>query len=747
MTLCARIRFAALIGACVFICLTPTGSSQEKPKTKTNGVNALTEMTLIHSPASPKIDGILDDPAWKDDPLPTGEWLTYNPLYGTQIVQRTKVWATYDNTALYFAFHCIDPEPDKIRATISRRDTILNSDDWVGLSLDSLGNHQSSYEFMVNPHGVQADLLNSSSSGETAAPDWVWESAAKLTEDGYTAEIRIPFKTIRFKSGAEVRMEVLFWRRVSRLGMSVSWPDLPPGPSIFARHAPLILHNVKRPLTLELIPNVTYALNQTRSLPDRWTTDSKPDGGITAKYGISSSVALDGTFRPDFSQVESDMFQVEVNQRYPLFFSEKRPFFMEGMGTFELAGNGGDGNMRTAVHTRRIIDPIYGLKLSGTLGKVSFATLSSADRAPGNTDPSDPLFEKKKYFDIGRALYSLGKGSYIGGLVTDTELGDSGYNRVVAGDLSLQIGEHHKIAATAFSTHSRDFDGSNPRRGMAGQLSYSYDTKKQTFLTQIEHYDKDFQMDTAFYKRTGITTDWTYYSYSLYPNEQKYPWFKRFEMFAWASGGRDQIQKGDERFAIGGIRFYFTRQGNFQIDYGAGQEAWAGNIFHYRRVRINANAQLFRWLNVEGELRIGSAIFYDIENPFLGKSDSIKLACTLQPSEKLSQEISWDRVVFNRASDGSHVYTLDILNAKTTYQFSKHFSARAIERYDSSRKQVLMDYLVSYEPVPGTVAYAGYGTLIERQGWTGTEFAPGSNGRYETTHRGLFFKLSYLYRF
>jgi hypothetical protein len=738
-------RSARLIIPCLLLLSVRTVWTQGEGKAKAYGAGSFPEMRVPRASISPKVDGTQDDPAWKNAPLPTGEWLTYNPLYGTKLVQRTQVWATYDDTALYFAFRCTDPEPDKIKTTVSRRDTIFN-DDWVGLSLDSLGGHQSSYEFMVNPNGVQADLFNSSAVGENTSPDWVWESAAKLTADGYTAEIRIPFKTIRFKSGAEVRMEVLFWRRVSRLGLSASWPDIPPGMSIFARHAPLLLSDVKSPLTMELIPNLTYSLKQTRSLPDRWSNDSTPDGGITAKYGLSSTVTLDGTYRPDFSQVESDAFQVEVNQRYPLFYSEKRPFFMEGMGTFDLAGAGGDGNMRTAVHTRRIIDPLYGLKVSGTMGKVTFATLSSADRAPGNTEPTDPLFREKEYFNIGRAFYSLGKGSYIGGLVTDTELGDSGHNRVAAADLSLQIGEHHQFTATAFSTHSRDFDGGDPRSGFAGQASYSYSSKRQMFATQVEHYDKDFQMDTAFYNRTGITTDWTYYGYNFYPDEKRYPWLKKLGPFLWASGGRDRIQKGSERFLLGGTRLYFTRQGFLQVDYGGGQEAWVGQIFHYRRIRFNGNAQFFRWLNVQAGARFGSAIYYDLEKPFLGNSTTYNFSCTFQPGAKVSQTIEYDRVVFNRASDGSHVYTVDIINTKTTYQFNNHLSVRAIERYDSSRSQVSMDYLVSYEPVPGTVAYAGYGNQIQRQEWDGTAFVAGS-GKYQTMQRGLFFKLSYLFRF
>ena len=736
-----RARFVLML-ICPVVLLIQTGWSRGQAKSPANNGNPFTELQISPIAESPQIDGSLDEAVWKNSPLPVGEWLTYNPLYGNKIIQSTRVWAAYDRSGIYFAFYCIDPEPDKIKTAISRRDTIFN-DDWVGISLDSLGSHQSSYEFFVNPSGIQADMLNSSTVGEDRSPDWVWQSAAKKTEDGYTVELCIPFKTIRFKGGDEVRMEVLFWRRVSRLGTSVSWPDLPPGNSIFTRHAPLILHNVKPPTTLEFIPNVTYSLNQTRSTPEHWTNDSNPDGGITAKFGISSTVTLDGTYRPDFSQVESDAFQLEVNQRYPIFYSEKRPFFMEGMGTFDLAGVGGDANMRTAVHTRRIIDPLYGLKLTGTVGKVTFSTLSASDRAPGNTESSDPLYQKKQYFNIARGLYSLGKGTYIGGLVTDTELGE-GHNRVVAGDLSLQFGEHQQLTAASIASGSRNSDGGDERKGMAGQVSYSYSSKRQIFITQFEHFDKDFRMDTAFYNRTGITSNWTYYSYNFYPDEKRFSWFKKISPFTWLHGDRDRIQRGTETFFLGGVRMNFTKQGFFRVDYGGGKEAWTGRLFDVRRVQLMGNAQFYSWLYVFAYARVGRSVFYDPDNPFSGNTRNFSLEITLQPSAKFNQSITFDKAIFDRASNGNRIYSVDILNLKTTYQFTNHFFVRAIERYDSSRRHVALDFLASYEPVPGTVAYAGYGALFDKQDWDGTRFVSGYD--YVNTRRSFFFKLSYLYR-
>lgn len=168
----------------------------------------------------PVIDGRLDDEAWQGPALPLTEWITYNPKNGDKIAQQTEVHAAYDEKYLYFAFHCVDPEPDKVRSTLSRRDNAW-SDDWVGLSLDSVGNGQSSYDMFINPVGVQGDILTTPSAGENSAPDWVWDSAGQRTAQGYDVEMRLPLTSIRFVSGAEVGMGVLFWRRVSRLGVSV----------------------------------------------------------------------------------------------------------------------------------------------------------------------------------------------------------------------------------------------------------------------------------------------------------------------------------------------------------------------------------------------------------------------------------------------------------------------------------------------------------------------------------------------
>jgi hypothetical protein len=738
------LRAPFLLAAAVALAHGPLAADEPPAAARTDGPPRI-EGTRVSTP--PIIDGRLDDQAWKSAPLPLGEWITYNPSYGEKLAQKTEVWVAYDDKNLYFAFRCRDPEPDKVRANLSRRDQLFN-DDWVGLSLDSLAAGQSSYDMFVNARGVQADILTSSSAGEQVAPDWVWDSAAQTTPEGYDAEVRLPLKSIRFKSGRDLAMGVMFWRRVSRLGQSASWPDVPQGKSFIERHATLVLHDLKAPLTLELIPSVTFSTNQVRTTPNAFgPVEREPDAGLSVKYGITSSATVEGTVNPDFSQVESDAFQVQVNQRFPIFYPEKRPFFMEGMGTFELAGSNGDANMRTAVHTRHIEDPIWGGKFSGTFGKVTFATLSASDEAAGRPLDEDgevnPFPGRNKGFHVARALYGLGKNRYVGGIFTDTEFAE-GHNRVVGADTSLRFGDH-QVSTTFLATDTRSSDGLEDKSGVGGQASYVYETKRWLFINQTEHYDTDFQMDTAFYNQTGITSNWSFAALSLYPDAQKHAWLKRVVPFFFARFVDDRVQGGPLKFFLPGFRLHTTKQGFFRVDGAWGEEPFAGRQFPIGFVRFMGGAQYTKWLNVFVYTQLGRGVYYDEEDPFGGKSRSANLDVTFQPSSSFSQSIGYNRAEFDRLS-GEHVYRVDVLNTRTTYQFNKHFFLRAIVNWDSSTREVLTDFLGSFELLPGTVAYVGYGSLIQERQWDGTQFREGP-GQYQTSQRGFFLKASYIHRF
>src|SRR5918995_6764744 len=412
-------------------------------------------ITAVRLATPPAIDGVLDDGAWATPEVPADQWRSYNPLHGDTVPHMTHVWIGYDARYLYFAFQCDDPEPAKIKTSITRRDNIF-SDDWVGLSLDALGTGQVSYHMMVNPSGIQLDMLNSSSGEEDMSPDWVWESAGLRNDRGYAVEIRLPLESVQFRGGDAVRMGILFWRRVSRIGVSVAWPALEPGTWVFDKHASLMFDHLEPRLAREVIPSATYVWSEARTNGPAWSgTDNHGDIGFSTRLGLTPTITLDATVNPDFSQVESDAFQVEVNQRFPNFFSEKRPFFMQGSDVFKLAGVGnGDSSMFAAVHTRRIGDPIVGAKVTGSAGRVSFGSLLASDEAPGRElVPGEPGDDANRLFNVGRAQYSLGPGSFAGAIATQTRFaGDE--NGVLGADVSWRPRASDRVSAFVLQSWS-----------------------------------------------------------------------------------------------------------------------------------------------------------------------------------------------------------------------------------------------------------------------------------------------------
>jgi hypothetical protein len=704
------------------------------------------EFRATRTASPPVIDGTLSDEVWQLPPVPTGEFLSYNPLYGDVVPQKTTVWLSYDSDYLYFAFKCDDPEPSAIKTSVTRRDNIWG-DDWVGISLDALGTGQQSYHMLVNASGVQLDMLNSVAGGEDTAPDWIWDSAGKLTDTGFTAEMRLPLQSIRLKGGADTRMGILFWRRISRLGVSLSWPALSPGVWVFERHASVRFDNLEPRLTRDILPSATYGRSQLRESPALWgTADGRAEMGLSAKVGLTSTITLDATVNPDFSQVESDAFQVEVNQRFPVFFGEKRPFFMEGAGIFSLAGTGNDGSLRTAVHTRRIVDPILGAKVTGSVGRVTFGSLTAVDEAAGRAAPADSAeFGKNRLFNVARAQYSLGPSNYIGALFTDASFA-GGYNRVVGGDFSWRLSGAQRLEGFALATQTRALRGAAPSRGVGGVFGYNYSTQKWTAVSTIEHYDKGFEMATAFINRVGITSGTAFLSRDFYPDKTRHPWLRKVSLVTFNQGGQDRLAGGPDLLTVVGGRFAFTRQGFLGVQQIFGFEHWQGQRFKRAGTSVFGVVQLFRWLGIDGGMFAGNGIFYDLENPFLGRTRHFNTAVTLQPNGRLSQQLGYQRVAFDRAETRARVYTLHILNGKTTYQFTRAFSLRALAQYDSSRHRVLTDFLSSYEPRPGTVVYAGYGALLEQREFVDGRWVSGAGG-YLASQRGLFFKASDLYRF
>lgn len=701
-----------------------------------------TPVNPVKVETKPDIDGKLDEAVWQTKPI-SDYFSTYAPIFGEKLPYKTDVWFAYNDKHLYFAFRCHDPEPGKIKTSITARDTI-SEDDRVGVSLDAVGSKQTSYHFYVNPNGIQMDALNSSISGEDMSPDFIWYSAGRLTKTGYEVEMRIPLKSIGFASGTKVKMGILFFRYISRTGQEGCWPEMKPDWTVFNAHAAAMLENLESPLKLELLPSLTYVRSQDRLTETDWAAaEDSTDFSLGAKYGVSSSISMEMTYNPDFSQVESDTLQIEVNQRYPLFYTEKRPFFMEGADIFKFHTIS-FGYFPTAIHTRQIVDPLWGAKLSGSVKKFSFGVLGAGDEWPGQTwgaGTENPNQGKDAFFSIARGKYNIGKDNHVGFLYSGRTFADD-YNHVMGLDLSYRLLKHGRLNASFLRSAFKDGDtGDESVTGSNFNATYMYVTKKIGSAWAHEYIGSDFRMDTAFLQRTGLYHGWLWTSLYFYP--KKISWLKCISpgiVYHYLKDFETGLYDDDLHL---GFEFYFKGGGYLYPKVRLIKESWLGQTYDLTQYNFIGSVKVNKWLSLTAILYFGDYIDYYAAPSYVGSGVNAVAEVVLQPNKNLNQVFSVSR--YTLTNNGEYATKQNLYYSKTTYQFNKYFFLRAIFQYDTFEKRLLTDLLASFTLIPGTVIHVGYGGMHEKRRWLGDQWQY-YEGPLLNIRRGFFLKLSYLWR-
>ncbi len=717
----------------------------------TRGIEAngqtVTELEAIKVAKSPVIDGHLDDAIWKNRASVDDIFITYNPVDGKVLPQKTRVWVAYDEDNLYFAFYCHDTDPKGIKTSVTKRDNLWN-DDWVGFALDSMGSKQCLYEFFINPSGAQADLYKTAQSGENSAPDWVWHSGSKIVEDGYTVEVQLPLKSIRFRSGENVKMNIMFWRRISRLGLSGSWPEISPGLGTLNSVTEVSYKKLNSQRLLEFIPSITYSSIWDRKSPDTWSDpEDRTDLGISGKYGVTSTITAEMTWNPDFSQVESDTFQVLKNNRYPIFYDEKRPFFMEAGDQFSLAGS--TKNLWTPVHTRKIVNPLWGARLTGDVGNLSFALLASGDEWAGREldDEDNYYLGNNALYTIGRAKYKLGGDSFVGMLYSGKELADY-HNRVVAVDGLFRFGDNHTVTANYYYTDTNDPEEVEKYSGNAVSARYKYSSQTFYATGDFNYFDDGFRMDTAYYQRTDIVSGQLFLMPMINLNSENQSGFiHRIRPFLDLRYVHDYDTDMDDSYAALALELDMTKQGYFSLYwFFHNDESWKGVVYDCNEIGGAVGIQILPWLNYHTCFNYGNMIYYDDDDPFLGKRFRIHIATDIEPLDTFSVYFSYEFTDFNVQETGEDYYDYHIFYSRVTYQPDNHLFFRALIQYDSYLDIVLSDMLISYELVPGTVLHLGYGSLHEKLFWDGEKrewLDEHTLREYYQTRNSLFLKASY----
>ncbi len=683
--------------------------------------------------SAPTIDGILDESFWQEAPMVTG-FKTFVPDYEKDMGHKTEVYMAYDEDNFYFAFKAFD-DPDEIKTSIAARDRIRD-DDWICINLDSFDDHQSLYGFYVNPNGIQMDSKFSAGRDDYGI-DMVWYSAGQINKDGYFIEIQIPFKSIRYRNDEIVNMGVIFERKISRLSMQGTYPALDPqmGKNFLMQTQRMSYKDIRKFTLLEILPAVTYANRSTHQEGSLKNDIDRFELGLTAKYGITSDLILDATINPDFSQVESDAGQIDINQRFAIFYPERRPFFLEGNEVFNFAQTGHRDAVRSVVNTRTIVNPVVAGKLSGKIGpRNTIASIFALDEIIDAPEGS----EKMAKVGVIRYKRAFKGDTYIGGAYTSREL--NGYfNRVMGLDGQIRLTKASTIDAHYLHSFDKDTITAPVLDDHSFKIGYSRRTRNTSYGLSFADIG-DFKSDIGFVTRTETRRYNGYISPKFYFDTKI---LNRIEPILSVTYLLDKPSGLYEYSNWLNLSFSFIRNSRISVSYNLKNEVFLDELFSRNSLRTSISSQITKRIFFNVSYSHGDKIYYS-DTPFQGEGTDISTSLNLQISDNFNSEWRYTFTDFFNKSTGEKEYDYSIIRSKNTYQVNKYLFFRVILQYNAFWDQLDTDFLASFTYIPGTVVHFGYGSVYTNTKWENKEYVPGDH--LIETRRGFFFKASYLFR-
>ncbi len=756
-----------------------TGGSEPQPQDadRDSSTPAPKVVTVGRIDTPPKIDGQIDDAAWSGAVRIT-EFVQQRPLEGAPATEQTEVLMAYDERQLYFAIYAHYTDPSIVRANRVDRDQI-GRDDAVSIYFDPFLDQQRAYMFSVNGYGVQADALASGTggggggggfggggggvgggrppSGNTGPPqpgapneDSSWDalfySAGHLVEDGWVAELAIPFKSLRYPArqrGEGHRWGFQIQRDIESKNESVVWSPVSLSIMGFLTQMGTLggLQDLSTSRNLELLPTFTAihagAIDTSSGRYEH--IDGGPQAGLNVKYGVTSNLISDFTVNPDFSQIESDAAQIEVNQRFPLFYSERRPFFLEGQEIFNIPAP------ITMIHTRTIVDPGYGGKMTGKVGRTSLGVLAANDEAPGRVmGIGERGFDESASVFLGRVRYDFYPESYVGAVITDREFLD-GYSRLGGLDAQFKLDATHRLNLKYIATGRTDDLGTARQTGSMLELFLRKEGRNVSYQAMHFRVSPEFSTALGFVRRVDMQESRGNFGYRWWPESWVINWGPRFNY------SRIYDYNGvltDEDINLN-VQAQFTRNMNINASVTGGMERYGGIDFDRRRFSLGGGVNTSRRFSFGGFMNIGKQIRY-IEAPYLGNGLNGALFITLRPLSRLQSQIEINTSRFVDPRIDREVFNVKILRALTTYQFTERLLMRNITEVNSFDGTLALNLLGTYRVNSGTVFFAGYDDRYRHADKFDSLTYPALvfPGRdYQRTNRAFFVKLQYLFRY
>jgi hypothetical protein len=716
------------------------------------------------------IDGDPSEPAWQDA-APIDRWWETNPGDNIEPKVRNVARMAYDETYLYAAFEFDDPEPKKIRAPYSDRDNVDSTTDYGGVIIDPDNDRKTAILFLSNPRGIQYDANNSDTNGsEDNAPDWFWDSAGKINDHGWTLEIRIPFSSLRYPKGNPQTWGIMLyrnWPRDRRYQMFTT--RLPRGSSCFICNEQTLegLSDLPTGGNWVIAP---YGVAHQESTPrgelgtDLVNPAPDYDAGIDTKWTPNAGTTVDMTINPDFSQVESDVAQITANERFALFFPEKRPFFLEGVDLLSTPVN--------AVYTRTITDPLWGARATGKVGNTSYTALLTHDDGGGSViipGPDGSDFAPQDFEStvaIGRVRSDFGQ-SFISGLVTDREIQGGGYNRVVGPDFQWRPKQGEALTGQILYSATHVPDEQCPVPGTcvsedshAADLWYNHTDKHWDAYAEYRDFGDDFRADVGFVPQVGFREQYAEGGWSHYPTKG---FVSRQRIFLQYDYVEDRPGAMIQRFVIAGtgidgkansfLRFFVVDETIRATD--ALDVTGATTLLPRRRLSTVLQASPWSWLT-----RISVDGAYGRDADFVrartGHGGTVNFNATVRPTNHLAIELIASRRwldVDTGAGDEARLFTATVQRIKATYTFNSRSYLRLIGQRQAQHQDPALYGFVP--PIPEKSEAIQYSALFAYKiNWQSVLFfGYGNNSEWspvttdlEPSSRSFFLKLSYAFQ-
>jgi hypothetical protein len=717
------------------------------------------------------VDGDLSDPAWKDA-APIEQWWETNPGDNVEPKVRNVGRLAYDDKYLYIGLEFDDPDPKKIRAPYADRDNVDSTTDYGGIILDADYDKKTAILFLANPRGIQYDSINSDANGsEDNAPDWFWDSAGKIGDHGWTLEIRIPFSSLRYPKKDPQTWGMMLYRNYPRdRRYQIFSTRLPKDSSCF-------ICNVQPLEGLSGLPAggnwvfAPFGVAHQESAPrdgvlgnEMVTPAPGYDAGMDVKWTPNASTTVDAAINPDFSQVETDTPQITANERFALFYPEKRPFFLERTDLLATPVQ--------AVYTRTITDPLWGLRATGQAGHTSYTALITHDDGGGSVivpGPNGSDFAPQDFEStvaIGRVRQDFGQ-SFISGLVTDREIQGGGYNRVIGPDFQWRPKPSETMTGQILfsDTLEPDINCLTPpctaEQSHAAELWYQHQTKHWDAFANYRDYGNDFRADVGFVPQVGFREQYIEGGYTRWPTKG---FVSRQRFFVQGDYVQDRNRDLIDRFVyvgtgIDGLANSFM-QYRLQVEDVRAIDSLTGEskILPRQRITWVLQASPWNWLTrVSTDGNYGKDVDFVRARP--GHGGTVNLNATVRPTDHIQLDLLANRRWLDVEDGGteSRLFTAQVQRIRAVYTFNRRSFLRLIgQRVEQRNDPALYGFV---PPVPAKEEGVDFSALFAyKLNWQSVLFfgyqeqhvysppPPDGTGDVELAGRSLFLKISYAFQ-